>query len=59
MLQTLITRVMKLLTRRGLPVEDVGQTEPDADTGEARTLRPLQRLLGLPDDSLHAGLPRW
>ncbi len=36
---------MKLLTRRGVPVEDTGQTYltvPDADGDEARTLRPLQ-----------------
>ena len=36
---------MKLLTRRGVLVEDMGQTylaEPDADGDEARTLRPLQ-----------------
>ncbi len=34
-----------MLTRRGVPVEDIGQTylaEPDADGEEARTLRPLQ-----------------
>ncbi len=45
LLQTLITRLMKLLTRRGVLVEDTGQTylaEPDADGDEARTLRPLQ-----------------
>jgi hypothetical protein len=36
---------MRLLTRRGVLVEDMGQTylaEPDADGEEARTLRPLQ-----------------
>ena len=36
---------MKMLTRRGVLVEDMGQTylaEPDADGEEARTLRPLQ-----------------
>jgi hypothetical protein len=36
---------MKLLTRRGVLVQDVGQTylaEPDADGEEARKLRPLQ-----------------
>ena len=35
----------ELLTRRGVLVEDMGQTylpEPDADADEARTLRPLQ-----------------
>lgn len=45
LLQTVITRLMKLLTRRGALVEDVGQTylaEPDADGEEARKLRPLQ-----------------
>ena len=36
---------MKLLARRGVLVEDMGQTylaEPDADGEEARTLRLLQ-----------------
>lgn len=36
---------MKMLTRRGVLVEDMGQTylaEPHADGEEARTLRPLQ-----------------
>jgi hypothetical protein len=45
LLQTLITRLMKLLTRRGMLVEDMGQTclaEPDSDGDEARTLRPLR-----------------
>jgi hypothetical protein len=45
LLQTIITRLIKLLTRRGVLVEDTGQTylaEPDADGDEARTLRPLQ-----------------
>jgi Putative transposase len=45
LLQSLITRLMKLLTRRGVLVEEMGQTylaEPDADADEARTLRPLQ-----------------
>ena len=35
---------MKLLTRRGVLIEEMGQTylaEPDADGEEARTLRPL------------------
>ena len=46
-LHTTITRLMKLLTRRGVLVEDMAQTclaEPDADGDgdEARTLRPLQ-----------------
>jgi hypothetical protein len=45
LLQTLIARLMKMHTRRGVLVEDLGQTypaEPDADGEEARTLRPLQ-----------------
>ncbi|HEY6356492.1 MAG TPA: transposase [Burkholderiaceae bacterium] len=45
LLQTIITRLMKMLTRRGALVEDMGQTylaEPDPDGEEARTLRPLQ-----------------
>ena len=45
LLQTVITRLMKLLTRRGVLVEEMGQTylaEPSADGEEARTLRPLQ-----------------
>jgi len=44
LLQTLMTRLMKLLTRQGL-LEDMGQTylaEPDTDGDQARTLRPLQ-----------------
>jgi hypothetical protein len=44
-LQTVITRLMKMLTRRGVLIEEMGQTylaEPDADRDEARTLRPLQ-----------------
>ena len=44
-LQTLITRLTKLLTRRGVLVEDMGQTylaEHDVYGDEARTLRPLQ-----------------
>jgi hypothetical protein len=43
--QTIITRLMKMLTRRGVLVEDTGQTylaEPDGDGEQARTLRPLQ-----------------
>jgi hypothetical protein len=45
LLQTIITRLMKMLMRRGVLVEDTGQTylaEPDGDGEEARTLRPLQ-----------------
>jgi hypothetical protein len=45
LLQAIITRLMKPLTRRGVLVQDARQTylaEPDADGEEARTLRPLQ-----------------
>jgi hypothetical protein len=45
LLQTVITRLMKLLTRRGVLIEEMGQrylAEPDAARDEARTLRPLQ-----------------
>jgi hypothetical protein len=45
LLQTLINRLMKLLTRRGVLIEEMGQTylaEADADGDEARTLRSLQ-----------------
>ena len=45
LLQIVIERLMKLLTRRGVLVEDMGQTwlaEPDAEGEEARTLRKLQ-----------------
>jgi hypothetical protein len=45
LLHTVITRLMKMLTRRGVLIEETGQTylaEPDADGEEARTLRPLQ-----------------
>jgi hypothetical protein len=45
LLQTVIPRLMKMLSRRGVLVEDMGQAylaEPDADGEEARTLRPLQ-----------------
>jgi len=45
LLHTIIARLMKMLKRRGMPVEEMGQTylaEPDADGEEARTLRPLQ-----------------
>ena len=52
LLQTLVARQMKLLTRRGVLVEDMGQTylaEPDADADaeEARTLEFMQRLTAL------------
>ena len=45
LLQTVIIRFMKMLTRRGVLIPEMGQTylaEPDADGEEARTLRPLQ-----------------
>ena len=45
LLHTVIARLMKMLTRRGVLVEEMGQTwlaEPDADGDEALTLRPLQ-----------------
>lgn len=45
LLQTAIARLMRMLTRRGVLVEDMGQTwlaVPDGDGEEARTLRPLQ-----------------
>jgi hypothetical protein len=45
LLQAIITRLMKMLTRRGVLVEEMGQTylaEPDTEGEEARTLRPLQ-----------------
>ncbi|MFN9028902.1 MAG: hypothetical protein ACK5XM_01490, partial [Betaproteobacteria bacterium] len=45
LLQTVIARLMTLLTRRGVLVEDMGQTwlaEPQAEGEEARTLWPLQ-----------------
>jgi uncharacterized protein (DUF983 family) len=45
LLHTVIARLMKMLMRRGVLVQDMGQTwlaEPDADGEEARTLRPLQ-----------------
>jgi hypothetical protein len=43
--QTVVGRLMTMLTRPGVLVEDMAQTyliEPDADSEEARTLRPLQ-----------------
>jgi hypothetical protein len=45
LLHSLVARLMKLVTRRGVLVEEMGQTylaEPDADGDERRTLRPLQ-----------------
>jgi hypothetical protein len=48
-LHKVITRLMKLLTRRGVLVEEQGQTyvaDSDGDSDEARTLRPLQAAAG-------------
>ncbi len=45
LLQTIIARLMKMLTRRGVLVEEMGQTwlaASDADSEQARTLRALQ-----------------
>ncbi|MEP7299891.1 MAG: transposase [Caldimonas sp.] len=45
LLLAIITRLMKMLTRQGVLIEEMGQTQladPDADSEEARTLRPLQ-----------------
>ena len=44
-LHKIITRTMKLLTRRGVLVEEQGSTymaDKDSDSDEARVLRPLQ-----------------
>ena len=44
-LHKIITRTMKLLTRRGVLVEEEGSTymaDNDSDSDEARVLRPLQ-----------------
>ena len=44
-LHKIITRILKLLTRRGALVEEQGSTymaDGDADSDDARTLRPLQ-----------------
>ena len=44
-LRKIITRMMKLLTRKGVLVEEQGQAymaDDDSDSDEARTLRPLQ-----------------
>ena len=44
-LHKIITRILKLLTRRGTLVEEQGSTtmaDNDADSDDARTLRPLQ-----------------
>jgi len=45
LLHTVIARLMKMLTRWGVLIEETGQTwlaEPKADGDEASTLRPLQ-----------------
>jgi len=60
LLQTLIARLMKMLTRRDVLVEDTGQTylaEPDADGEEARTLRPLRTASGRRSRCLRARGP--
>ena len=44
-LHKIITRTMKMLTRRGVLVEEEGSTymaDSDGDSDEARVLRPLQ-----------------
>ncbi len=44
-LHKIITRMMKLLTRRGVLIEEQGQTymaDNDSDSDEVRALRPLQ-----------------
>ena len=44
-LHKIITHMMKLLTRRGVLVEEGGSTymaDSDGDSDEARSLRPLQ-----------------
>ncbi len=49
LLLTVITRLMKMLMRRGVLIEEKGQTylaEPDADGDEARTLRLLHSIPG-------------
>ena len=45
MLHKIITRTMKLLNRRGVLVEEQGQTymaDNDSDSDETRALRPLR-----------------
>jgi len=45
LLHTVIARLMKMLTRHGVLIEEMGQTylaDPNADGDEASTLRPLQ-----------------
>ena len=49
MLHKIITRMMGLLIRRGVLVEEEGSTymaDNDGDSDEARTLRPLQAAAG-------------
>ena len=48
-LHKIITRLKKLLTRRGVLAEEQGQTcmaDSDGDSDQARTLRPLQAAAG-------------
>ncbi|MFM8769521.1 MAG: transposase, partial [Rubrivivax sp.] len=59
LLHTIIARLMNMLTRRGVLVDDMGQTylaEPDAGGEEVRTLRPLQQQ-PLPTASPSASAP--
>ena len=45
LLQTVFTRMMKMLTRLGVLIEEMGQiylAKPQTDRDEARSLRPLQ-----------------
>jgi hypothetical protein len=56
LLQTHITRPMKLITRRGMIVKEIGQTylaEPDTDGDEARTLRSPRAAGNAADYSSH------
>ena len=57
MLLKIITRMMKLLTRKGLLVKEQGQTYmagDDGDSDEARVLRPLQAAACTASPSAHA-----
>lgn len=63
LLQMVITRLMKMLTRRSVLVEELGQirlVEPDANGEEGRTLRPLQAAAIRPPQAQarHAATPR-
>ncbi len=58
-----VMRLMRLLTRRGALVEEMGQShpaKPDADGDKARTLRPLQAAaVAYRMPSVHAPVARW